>query len=224
MDAVIFDFDGVVVDSEPVHLACFQRVLETVGIRLTKEDYYGRYLGYDDHDCLLIAARDVGAELGEQQIAELTAEKTRLVQRTFGESVGAMPGAVELIRGLAAESVPLAVCSGALRGEIELASRTLGVLECFRTIVSAEEVAHGKPDPEGYLEARRRLEGIVGRALEPARCVVVEDAPAGIDAGKAAGMKVLAVTTSYPADRLAAADRVVESLAEVNTASLAALL
>ena len=220
MDAILFDFDGVVVDSEPVHLACFQRVLETVGLRLTEREYYEKYLGYDDHDCLLTAARDHGVELAERQIAHLTAVKTELVQRAFGQSIEPMPGAVELIRAAAGEGVPLAICSGALRGEIELAARTVGVLECFGAIVSAEDVARGKPDPEGYIQARRRLEESLARPLAADRCVVVEDAPAGIDAGKAAGMKVLAVTTSYAADHLAAADRIVASLAEVTPADL----
>lgn len=224
MDALLFDFDGVVVDSEPIHLACFQRVLETVGISLSQREYYEKYLGYDDHDCLKVAAADRGRELGEEAIARLTAEKTVLVQRAFAESVQPLPGAVALIRAAAAADVPLAVCSGALREEIELASRTIGVLACFRTIVAAEDVAHGKPDPEGYLAARKRLAAAMGREILPARCVVVEDSPAGIDAARAAGMKVLAVTNSYPAEQLAAADAVVESLEGVPLAFLEGLL
>ena len=224
MDAMIFDFDGVVVDSEPIHLAGFQHVLADIGIELSREDYYRTYLGYDDYDCLRIAARDVGIELGERRIAELTAAKTRLVQRAFAESVQPMPGAVTLIRAAHAAGVPLAICSGALGGEVRLASRTIGVLDCFAAIVAAEDVERGKPDPEGYLQARRQLSRRVGRELPAGRCIVVEDAPAGIDAAKAAEMKVLAVTTSYPADRLADADRVVGSLADVTVASLDELL
>ena len=224
MDALIFDFDGVVVDSEPVHLVCFQRVLETVGVELSESDYYDKYLGYDDRDCLRIAARDAGLDLDAERIARLTAEKTVLVQRAFAEAIQPLPGAVELIRAAAAAGVALAVCSGALREEIELASRALGVLECFRTIVPAEDVARGKPDPEGYLKVRERLAAVTGREILPARCVVVEDSPAGIDAARAAGMKVLAVTNSYSRERLNAADRVVDSLAEVTPESLGELL
>ena len=224
MDALIFDFDGVVVDSEPVHLQCFQRVLETVGLTLTERDYYQKYLGYDDHDCLLVAARDAGIELAEGKIDELTAAKTQLVQRAFAESIRPLPGAVDLIRAAAAAGVPLAVCSGALRDEIDLASRTIGVRECFRIIVAARDVARGKPDPEGYLLARSRLADATGQAIRAARCVVVEDSPAGIDAAKAAGMKVLAVTNSYAAEHLAAADRIVDSLTAAAPADLDALL
>jgi beta-phosphoglucomutase len=224
MDALIFDFDGVVVDSEPVHLMCFRRVLETVGVELSDSDYYERYLGYDDRDCLKIAARDAGVDLDEERIARLTAEKTALVQRAFAESLQPLPGAVELIRAAAAADVALGVCSGALREEIVLASRTLGVLDCFRAIVPAEDVARGKPDPEGYLKVRERLAAVTGREMLPARCVAVEDSPAGIDAARAAGMKVLAVTNSYSAARLEEADRVVDSLANVTLRSLEELL
>jgi len=224
MDAVIFDFDGVVVDSEPVHFACFRDVLATVGLDLTLEDYYDKYLGYDDHDCLLIAARDRGAELPERQIAALTAAKTKLVQRAFGESIQPLPGAVALIREIAAAGVPMAICSGALRDEIILAGRTVGVLDCFQAIVAAQDVKHGKPDPEGYLAARELLARAAGKDLCPRRCLVVEDSPAGIDAARSAGMKVLAVATSYKANHLAKADRVVASLAGATFAELQELL
>lgn len=224
MDAVIFDFDGVIVDSEPVHFACFREVMATVGLELTRQDYYDNYLGYDDHDCLLIAARDRGAELSERQIAELTEAKTRLVQDTFRESIQALPGAAELIRSIAAADVPMAICSGALRDEIVLAARTVGVSDFFQAIAAAEEVARGKPDPEGYLLARKRLADKLGRDLRAERCVVIEDSPAGIEAGRAAGMKVLAVATSYHRSHLTAADRIVDSLVEVLAGDLEALI
>ena len=220
MDAVIFDFDGVVVDSEPAHFAGFREVFDSIGLALGRDDYYDKYLGYDDHDCLLVAARDRGVQLSERQIAELTAAKTALVQRMFRESIEPLPGAVELIRSLAGADVPLAICSGALREEIVLASRTVGVLDCFRAIVAAEDVSRGKPDPEGYLAARRLLAEVTGRDIRPKRCVVIEDSPAGIAAGRGAGMHALAVATSYDADQLTDADRVSESLADIVVADL----
>lgn len=224
MDAVIFDFDGVVVDSEPVHFAGFRDVMATLGLDLTLADYYDKYLGYDDHDCLLIAGRNHGRELSERQIADLTAAKTALVQRAFRESIQPLPGAVALIRAIAGAGVPMAICSGALRDEIILASRTIGVLDCFQTIVAAEDVKSGKPDPEGYLAARDLLARQAGKELNPRRCLVVEDSPAGIDAAKSAGMKVLAVATSYTTDHLIKADRIAASLADVNFAELQELI
>lgn len=224
MDAVIFDFDGVVVDSEPIHLRYFQAVLSSVGVELTRDNYYGRYLGYDDHDCIVAVGRDNSVRFPQSQVAEMVAAKTELVKRAFAESITPMPGAVELIRSSAAGGAAVGVCSGALREEIEMAARTVGALEYFAAIVSAEDVPRGKPDPGGYNLARRRLEDACGRDIDPARCVVVEDAPAGITAAKAAGMKILAVTTSYVADELTDADRIVSSLAQVTPEDLEQLL
>ena len=224
LDALIFDFDGVVVDNEPVHLRCFQQVLQPLGVELTRADYYARYLGYDDHDCFATVLRDQGRDYTEALLAELTERKTLAIKRAYAESVQPQPGAVELIRSAAAAGLPLAVCSGALRDEIDLAARTVGVADCFRLIVSAADVARGKPDPEGYRLALNRLTGACGRTLAAGRCVVVEDAPAGIQAAKGAGMNVLAVTTSYPAADLAAADRIVNSLADVSLQTLEELI
>ena len=224
LDALIFDFDGVVVDNEPVHLRCFQEALRPLGVELTRTDYYGRYLGYDDHDCFAAVLRDQGRDHTEALLAELTRRKTQVIKQAYAESVQPQPGAVELIRSAAAAGLPLAVCSGALREEIDLAARTIGVADCFTIIVSADDVAHGKPDPEGYRLALKRLAGACGRKLAAANCVVVEDAPAGIQAAKEAGMNVLAVTTSYAADQLAAADRVVNSLADVSLQALQELI
>lgn len=223
-DALIFDFDGVVVDSEPIHYMGFRKILSQVGITLTKDDYYARYLGYDDHDCFEAALRDNAVDYSQTQIAELTGAKTRIVQKVLAESVESLDGAVELIQAAAKADLPLAVCSGALRKEIELALGRIGMSKYFSQIVSAEDVRKGKPDPSGYLLALNRLVGSLGRKLWPGRCVVIEDSPAGIESAKAAGMKVLAVTTSYPADKLSNADRIVASLAGVTIGQLAELI
>ncbi|MFP4106647.1 MAG: HAD family hydrolase [Phycisphaerae bacterium] len=215
MDALIFDFDGVVVDSEPMHLAGFQQVLQSVGIEMSADEYYTKYLGYDDHDCLKIASEDKGRPLGEKQIAELTEKKTRLVQQMIRESIKPLPGSVELIRAAHDAGIPLAICSGALGDEVRLASDCIGVLECFQVITPAEDVTAGKPDPEGYRLTLERLRKYHAQPLEPQRCVVVEDSPAGIQSARSAGMNVLAVETSYPPDALQAAARIVHRLTDV---------
>jgi len=220
LDALIFDFDGVVVDSEPIHLLCFQQVMKTVGVELTREAYYREYLGYDDHDCIVAAARNGGIQLDEKGVGCLIDAKTELVQRMFRDSIEALPGAVELICAAADADIPLAICSGALREEIEMAIGSIGVAGKFRLIVDARDVSHGKPDPEGYITALRRLRECAGRDIDERRSVVVEDSPAGIASARGAGMKVLAVTNSYPAGELSAADKIVESLVGVTLDSL----
>jgi beta-phosphoglucomutase len=220
LDAVVFDFDGVVVDSEPIHLACFRTVLGGRGIELPTEDYYSRYVGFDDHDCFAAVLRDNDRLVHEAEIAAMTAEKTALVKQAFAESVTALPGALELMRAARQAGVAVAVCSGGLRDEIELAGRAVGALSLVDVLVSAADVARGKPDPEGYRLALKRLSEKLARWIDPARVWVVEDAAAGVAAAKAAGCKVLAVTNSYPRQALTAADRVVDSLAEVDLAQL----
>ena len=223
MDALIFDFDGVIVDSEPVHLACFRQVLAGAGVDLSREDYYGKYLGDDDHDCFAAALAAAVHEADEERIADMIRAKSRLVRETYAGRVTPLPGAAELVRSAAAARVPLAICSGALREEIEQAARAVGVLDCFAVIVAARDVKRGKPDPEGYRLALDRLRAATGRALRAEAGVVVEDAPAGIDAAKGAGLKVLAVTNSYPPAALHRADRVVASLEDVSVSDLEAL-
>lgn len=210
----------MIVDSEPLHHRGFAEVLRGVGIELTREEYYARYLGYDDHDCFSAVGRERDRAFTQGQIAALTAAKTRLVKRFFATSLRALPGSLELICAASATGLPVAVCSGALRAEVELATRALGVLGCFAAIVAAEDVARGKPDPEGYLRALVLLASVAGRPLEARRCVAIEDSPAGIEAARAAGLKVLAVTSSYRAPALGSANLVRSDLAEVTLAEL----
>ena len=224
MDGLIFDFDGVIVDSEPIHLAGFRQVLASANVSIADEEYYGKYLGYDDHDCFQAVGRDKNSPFTEEQIARMTETKTQFVLETFARKVDALPGAVELIRSACDADIPLAICSGALREEVLQAAESLGVLSMFRIVVAARDVKHGKPDPEGYLQAVEKLSTACSRALSPAACVVVEDSPAGIQSARGAGMKVLGVTNSYRADALSAADRVVDSLVDVSIDSLADLL
>jgi len=211
------------VDSEPVHLVCFQQVLAGAGVELNREDYYAKYLGFDDHDCFLAALRKAGQQASEERIADMIRAKSRLVRQTYARGVTPLPGAAELVRSAADAKVPLAVCSGALREEIEQAARAVGVLDCFAAIVAARDVKHGKPDPEGYRQALERLREATGRHLCAGAGVVVEDSPAGIDAAKAAGLQVLAVTNSYAAEALSRADRIVRSLVDVGLEDVEAI-
>ena len=174
MDALIFDFDGVVVDSEPTHLAAFRHVLASRGLKLTSEDYYAKYIGFDDHDCFLAAFRDKGMALAEADVAKMISEKTAIMKKALAESVQPLPGAVELIKSAASAGVAVAVCSGALRGEIEVASRKVALIESFAVIVAAEDVSRGKPDPEGYELARQMLSAATGRDIAAGRCLAAK--------------------------------------------------
>ncbi len=220
LDAIIFDFDGVVVDSEPIHLKCFRAALAPRGIQLTTQAYYEKYIGFDDHDCFAAVMSDNDRQIDEDEIAAMTAEKTRLVQQAFAESIRPLPGALELMRSARSAGAGVGICSGALREEIELAARSVGALGLADVVVAARDVTRGKPDPEGYLLAMRLLREKLSREVRPGRTWVVEDAPAGVQAAQAARCRVLAVTNSYDRAALAPADRVVDSLAEVRLEEL----
>ncbi|MCD4824509.1 MAG: HAD family phosphatase [Phycisphaerae bacterium] len=223
MDALIFDFDGVIADSEPIHYLGFADVLAEMGIELAKKEYVEKYLGFDDHDGFRAIMSDRGLPCTEEQLAQWTAAKTRVVQQHLGNSVQPIPGTLEMIRAAAAANMPLAIYSGSLRKEVELATKALGVWDCFAVIVAAEDVENGKPHPEGYRKACKQLGQACNRQLDPAGCVVCEDSPVGTASAKAAGMNVCALATSYHHGELAAADRVVDNLSGMTLADLEAL-
>ena len=214
LHAVIFDFNGIIVDDEPIHFKLFQRVLGEEGITLTEEAYYARYLGFDDRGAFIAGFRDNNRSLTDQKLSELIDRKALYYQDAIRNHVVIFPGVKTLVYGLA-PSVPLAVASGALRNEIATILTTAGLLNYFQAIVSAEDVEQGKPEPEIFLRVLAKLNAGASPQIEPADCVVIEDSKEGIRAARAAGMKCLAVTNSHPAELLGEANAVVKSLEEV---------
>lgn len=224
MDALLFDFDGVIIDSEPIHLLGFQHVFSRWDIDLTREIYYARYLGLDDFSCAKTVAQDYGREFSETQLRQMVCDKTAIVQDTFRKSLQAYPGVLELIAAADEAGIPLGICSAALRDEIRVACETLGVGQQFKVIVAAEDCDRCKPDPQGYFMTLEKLSQISGKQLSPERSVVIEDSVPGVKAGKAMGARVLAVTTSHPAEQLSHADMVVDSLSDVSVETLRSLV
>jgi beta-phosphoglucomutase len=214
--AVIFDFNGIIVDDEPIHFRLFQKVLGEEGISLTEAAYYARYLGFDDRGAFSASYRDNNRQLSQSKLAELIDRKAVYYQEAIRHHVAIFPGVKSLITGLTG-NVALAVASGALRQEIETILATAGLLNQFQAIVSAEDVNQGKPEPEIFLKALAKLNASADNesTINPAECVVIEDSKEGIKGARRAGMKCLAVTNSHPADLLSEADGVVKSLEEV---------
>jgi beta-phosphoglucomutase len=215
--AVIFDFNGIIVDDEPIHFQLFKKVLGEEGITLTEEVYYARYLGFDDRGALIAAYRDGGRPLGDAKLRELIDRKAIYYQDAIRNQVAIFPGVKALIAELSA-AIPLAVASGALRHEIETILNSAGLLQYFNSIVSAEDVKQGKPEPEIFLKALATLNHQIqnGNAIEASECVVIEDSKEGVAGARRAGMKCLAVTNSHPAELLGQATAIVKSLEEVN--------
>jgi HAD superfamily hydrolase (TIGR01509 family) len=221
--AVIFDFNGILVDDEPIHLELFRKVVEEEGLSLSDEDYYARYLGMDDRGAFTAVYKDHGSQLDDAALAKLIERKAAYYRESIVERTVIFPGVKKIVPELAAR-FPLAVASGALRDEIEMILRGIGLRSHFQVIVSAEDVAEGKPHPEIFVKALRELNRL-GRLKEPVRsseCLVVEDSKEGIMAAQRAGIKCLAVSNSYAAGELKA-EAVVGSLEEVTIPFLESL-
>ena len=222
LKAVIFDFNGILVDDEPIHLELFRRVLEEEGLSLTDDAYYAKYLGMDDRGCFRSVFKDNRRELDDAKLAELIRRKADYYRETIAQRTMIFPGVTRLVPELAAR-FPLAVASGALRGEIELILDGIDLKKYFQVIVSAEDVHDGKPHPEIFIKALRELNEGRGEMIRASECLVIEDSKEGIMAAHRAGIKCLAVTNSHPAAELKA-DKVVASLEEVTAGLLEALL
>ena len=214
--AILFDFNGVIADDETAHVECFCRALREFGVTLSKEEYYGTYLGMDERTCtaLLLTARD--AEL-VQRIQDRKAELFRL--HPAAQKPELFPGVIEFVQA-ARPLYRLAIASGGRREQIDRALRGTAIEEAVELIVSAEDCPVGKPDPAIYLLTLQRLNDSVRPALRADECLVIEDSKAGIRAARAAGMTVLALATTYPAGELREADRVLPSLVAVDPGEL----
>jgi beta-phosphoglucomutase len=220
MRAIIFDFDGVIADSEPIHFAVFQRVLGEQGLVLSQAEYYADYLGYDDKGCFAAFFSAHGHPASPATIEELVARKAVAYFDYIKERPVIFPGVPEFIRE-SALGHRLAICSGALRHEIEFILEQSGIRKEFEHITSAEDVTHGKPNPEGFLHALASLNGRGrGGAITSQECLVIEDSLPGIRGAHAAGMKVLAVANTHCIEELQEADAVTSSLADVRLREL----
>lgn len=214
LQAIVFDFDGVIADSEPLHLRAFQRTLAAEGLELTPDDYYSRYLGYDDVGLLQALARDREIAMNEVQITTLVARKATWLQELLRDDQVLFPGAVDFIRAAAAE-VPIAIASGALKHEILDVVDAAGVGRLFSAIVAAGDTPQSKPSPAPYRLAFEQLRQTSGRDLDPGRSVAIEDSRWGLESAHGAGLRCVGVTTTYPAQELQGAELVVGGLKDL---------
>lgn len=211
MRAVVFDFDGVLADSEPLHLAACQEVFATVGVELPRDEYYAKYLGYDDPTMFRVLAAERGWEFSQDKINALIAEKARIFDQIIESRDVLYPGAAECIERLAAD-FPLGIASGALRHEIEMILRRARLDRHIRFIVASGETPESKPAPDPYARAAE-LHG-----LPPSACVAIEDSRWGIQSAKTAGLRCVGITNTYPASELTGADHVINGLGEFTAA------
>lgn len=225
LHAIVFDFDGVLADSEPLHFEVFRRVLAGAGITLTEALYYDRYLGYDDVGAFRAVLQDNGRLADDAAVQALIATKVTLFPEFVRGKDVLFPGVAAQVRRFAAER-PLAIASGAFPHEIELILDGAGLRDAFQVLVGAGDTPRSKPAPDPYARAVALLQarGLVPAGAEAvAGCVAIEDSKWGIQSAKAAGLPCVAVTTSYPAAELTDADLIVDGVAGLTLAQLETL-
>ena len=214
--AVIFDLDGVLIDSYQAHLESWQHLALENGITLSEEQF-APWFGVTGRD--LIRGLFASEDLSDDRVEALYTRKTALYREGFKAGVTIMDGAVELIDALRAAGLRLGIATSGSRESTELTLRRIARQACFGAVVTGQDVRRGKPDPEPFLVAAARLE------IAADRCVAIEDAPPGIAAARSAGMATVGlVSEGRSAADLSAADRVVRSLRELSPDNLVGLL
>jgi beta-phosphoglucomutase len=208
ISGVIFDFDGVLANTEQLHLRAIQDALAAHGRSLDERDYFERFLGYGDRDVFVEVAKDGAWDLGDATLQAMMTLKADRYRYHLAEGHALYATAAPCVQ-LLARTFPLAIASGSLHGEIEHILVAGDLRQHFRVIVGADDVIEGKPAPEPYLKAAALL------GLAPASAVAIEDSRWGLESARAAGLRTIAVTTTYPASALTIADVVVDSLDEV---------
>jgi beta-phosphoglucomutase len=219
--AIVFDFDGVIANSEPLHFRGYRDVLAEEGIPLTEPDYYERYLGFDDVGAFEAVAAEYGTAWTAAQIAALVARKAVRLEELERDVSVLFPGAAEAIRRASA-AMPIAIASGARGEEIRRALTREQLLGCFTAIVAAEDTAVSKPAPDPYLRALALLAPAFGDPLRARDCIAIEDSHWGLQSARTAGLRTVAVASTYPAAELVA-DVTIASLEAMDLDSLSRL-
>jgi beta-phosphoglucomutase len=222
--AIVFDFDGVIANSEPLHFRAFQDVLAQEGIDLTERAYYDRYLGFDDRGVFATVGFERGRSWSPADVSGLVVRKAGRLEEIERDVPVIFPGAADAIQRAAAV-LPIAIASGALGPEIRRILEHAGLTHYFTAIVSAEDTPASKPAPDPYQKAVRLLAaGINDPSLRTQDCVAIEDSRWGLESARAAGLRTVGVTSSYDAAELSLADLIIPSLVDLDLGELHRLL
>jgi len=224
LQAIVFDFDGVIADSERLHLRSYQEILAPEGVTISTEAYLQKYLGYDDVGVFKAVGRDFNLPMDDGRVRELIGKKGERYESLAAAGEMLFPGVAAFIRGAVAAEVPIAIASGAMTHEIEEVLERAGLRALFPVIVGADQTQRSKPHPDPYQTAFARLRALTGRDLIDYRSVAIEDSKWGLVSARAAGLRCVAVTNTYAAAELREdAELVVDGLNALTLDALDAL-
>jgi HAD superfamily hydrolase (TIGR01509 family) len=223
---VIFDFDGVIADSESGHFETFRQVCCQDGINLTWQQYSQKYLGYTDTECIAAILDDFGCESTPARIDDLLKRKGVLFARYIEQNSIIMPGVKPLLLDLRNHNILCSICSGALDREVKFVLEREELTDYFKVIITAEHVTRGKPDPQGYNLCLSKTNDLLPdqAPIRTDQSVVIEDSIWGIQAAHAAKMRCLALATTYQPEQLQVADMTAMDLTQINTETLCRIL
>lgn len=198
-DAILFDFDGVITDTEPLHWDTFRGILRARGMDCTWEEYCSDYMGFDDRGAFEAAFARYHLPLSPETLKQCIAEKAGLFAAVAAKTpIQPYPGVVRFLRELQSHGIPLALCSGALRCDIDPLLEKFEISTVFSVISTAECVSRSKPSPEPYQWTVQRLCEVTGRPIQADRCVAFEDTREGMQSARGAGLNVIAVVHQGP--------------------------
>ncbi|MCF7805387.1 MAG: HAD family phosphatase [Candidatus Marinimicrobia bacterium] len=208
--AVIFDMDGVIVDSNPAHKEAIQRFLQRHDQSLSDNELREKVYGRTNRDWL----RNTFNGITEEQIAEYIDEKEAIFREIFAGDIRPLPGLQEFLDSLQGMQVPMAVGTSAPQVNADWVLNQTGLREYFEVVLQAEDVTHGKPHPEMYLKSAWAL------GMRPEDCIIFEDSVSGIEAGRRAGGTVIGVTTTHSREEMAATAFVISDFTEITPEQL----
>ncbi len=214
LKAIIFDFDGIITDTEPVHMEAWLAALEPLGVSFDEDEFHDNYIGMNDRDMLDVLSQIHKRHFSDADKANLIDAKLLASMNMLEHSIPLIPGVSDVIPELAQKYL-LSICTGAMRSEVEFILRHLGWSDFFKPIVASDSVQRGKPDPEGYIRA---VDGLIDRSenlLLPENVIAIEDSPKGIRAAKDAGLTCIAISNTHSIEQLKGADQIYPSLADV---------
>jgi beta-phosphoglucomutase-like phosphatase (HAD superfamily) len=223
VQAIIFDFDGVIANSEPLHFRAFRDEVATHGIQLTEAAYYSDYLGFDDAGAFRAMAVRNGVDWSDAAIARMVASKAERIEALERDVSVLFPGAAEAVRRAAA-AVPIGIASGALTREIQRTLAREELSSLFTVVVGADQTKASKPAPDPYLRAVEVMSVRLHTSIHPRRCIAIEDSVWGLESAHRAGLVPVGVAHTYHAEALSLARFVIPSIEQLDIPQLKSLV
>lgn len=215
LKAVIFDIDGTILDNNDYHFLAWQKYLEGMGIQMSDEDFKENISGRTNQDA---TEHVFGRKMTDEEAASYYLDKEKIYRGLYKKDIAPITGLIDFLQDLQQHHTIMAIATSGIQENIDFMFQHVPISQFFTAILKGDDITNGKPDPEIFTKTAKKLN------VPAANCVVFEDSTSGVQAGKAAGMKVIALTTTHTKEELSEADLVINDYTQVNYDKVAALL